>query len=162
MCAGGCDIYGPKSALVLDEPVSKHGAEVADRLAMTSAEQCSDLDHETARIRASGRVLRLPRRRLWQSEGRSGSADRWYWSRMRRASMLERRRFTSRYHRIVMRNLRAGSAASPATQCTCRLARPCRIQTCGDGSRQGYNGSPCFRYWRSAGFKVYLVKMHTI
>jgi hypothetical protein len=78
------------------------------------------------------------------------------------ASMLERRRFTSRYHRIVMRNLRAGSAASPATRCTCRLARPCRIQTCGDGSRQGYTGSRCFRYWRSAGFKVYLVKMRTI
>ena len=26
---------------------------------MTSAEQCSDLDQETARIRASGRVLQL-------------------------------------------------------------------------------------------------------
>jgi hypothetical protein len=51
--------YGPKSALVLDEPVSKHGSEAADRLVMTSAEQCSDLDQETARIRASGRVLRL-------------------------------------------------------------------------------------------------------
>ena len=51
--------YGPKSALVLDEPVSKHGSEAADRLVMTSAEQCSDLDQETARIRTSGRVLRL-------------------------------------------------------------------------------------------------------
>src|SRR6266478_2166022 len=51
--------YGPKSALVLDEPVQKHGSEAADRLVMTSAEQCSDLDQETARIRASGRVLRL-------------------------------------------------------------------------------------------------------
>jgi len=50
--------YGPKSALVLDEPVSKHGSEAADRLVMTPAEQCSDLDQETARIRASGRVLR--------------------------------------------------------------------------------------------------------
>ena len=50
--------YGPKSALVLDEPVSEHGSEAADRLVMTSAEQCSDLDQETARIRASGRVLR--------------------------------------------------------------------------------------------------------
>jgi hypothetical protein len=30
--------YGPKSALVLDEPVYKHGSEVADRLVMTSAE----------------------------------------------------------------------------------------------------------------------------
>jgi hypothetical protein len=30
--------YGPKWALVLDEPVSKHGSEVADRLVMTSAE----------------------------------------------------------------------------------------------------------------------------
>jgi hypothetical protein len=45
--------YGPKSALVLDEPVHKHGSEAADRLVMTSAEQCSDLDQETARIRAS-------------------------------------------------------------------------------------------------------------
>jgi hypothetical protein len=54
--------YGPKSALVLNEPVSKHGSEAADRLVMTSAEQCSDLDQETARIRASGRVLRLLRR----------------------------------------------------------------------------------------------------
>jgi len=69
--------YGPKSALVLDEPGHKHGSEVADRLVMTSAEQCSDLDQETAGIRASGRVLRLLRRRRWQSEQRSGSADRW-------------------------------------------------------------------------------------
>ncbi len=51
--------YGPKWAMVLNEPVSKHGSEVADRLVMTSAEQCSDLDQETARMRASGRVLRL-------------------------------------------------------------------------------------------------------
>src|ERR1700730_9174914 len=51
--------YGPKSALVLDEPVSKHGSEDADRLVMTTAEQCSDLDQETVRIRPSGRVLRL-------------------------------------------------------------------------------------------------------
>jgi hypothetical protein len=51
--------YGPKSALVLNEPVHKHGSEVADRLVMTSAEQCSDLDQETERIRASGRVLQL-------------------------------------------------------------------------------------------------------
>lgn len=51
--------YGPKWALVLDEPVQKHGSEVADRLVMTSAEQCSDLDQETARIRTSGRVLQL-------------------------------------------------------------------------------------------------------
>jgi len=49
--------YGPKSALVLDEPFSKHGSEAADRSVMTSAEQCSDLDQETARIRASGRIL---------------------------------------------------------------------------------------------------------
>jgi hypothetical protein len=68
--------YGPKSALVLDEPGHKHGSEVADRLVMTSAEQCSDLDQETARIRASGRVP-ATRRRRWQSEERSGSADRW-------------------------------------------------------------------------------------
>jgi hypothetical protein len=51
--------YGPKSALVLNEPVYKHGSGVADRLVMTSAQQRSDLDQETARIRASGRVLRL-------------------------------------------------------------------------------------------------------
>jgi hypothetical protein len=51
--------YGPKSALVLDEPVSKHGSEAADSLVIAPAEQCSDLDQETARIRASGRVLRL-------------------------------------------------------------------------------------------------------
>jgi hypothetical protein len=51
--------YGPKSALVLNEPVSKHGSEAGDRLVMTPAEQRSDLDQETARIRASGRVLRL-------------------------------------------------------------------------------------------------------
>ena len=68
--------YGPKSALVLDKPVQKHGSEAADRLVMTSAEQCSDLDQETARIRTSGRVLRLLRRRRWRSKERSGSADR--------------------------------------------------------------------------------------
>jgi hypothetical protein len=51
--------YGPKSALVLNELVYKHGSGVADRLVMTSAQQRSDLDQETARIRASGRVLRL-------------------------------------------------------------------------------------------------------
>ena len=51
--------YGPKSALALDEPVYKHGSGVADRSVMTSAQQRSDLDQETARIRASGRVLRL-------------------------------------------------------------------------------------------------------
>jgi hypothetical protein len=32
VCAGGCGSYGPKWAWVLDEPVSKHGSEVADRL----------------------------------------------------------------------------------------------------------------------------------
>jgi hypothetical protein len=51
--------YDPKSALMLDKAAQKHGSEAADRLVMTSAEQCSDLDQETARIRASGRVLRL-------------------------------------------------------------------------------------------------------
>src|SRR5271165_1648826 len=51
--------YGPKSALVLHKPAAKHGSEAADRLVMTSAEQCSDLDQETARIRASGCVLQL-------------------------------------------------------------------------------------------------------
>ena len=56
--------YGPKRALVLDEPDPKHGSEVADRLVMTTAEQCSDLDQETARIRASGRVLRLHKEKI--------------------------------------------------------------------------------------------------
>jgi hypothetical protein len=69
--------YGPESSLVLDKAAQKHGSEAADRLVMTTAEQCSDLDQETARIRASGRVLRLQRRRSWQSEERSGSADQW-------------------------------------------------------------------------------------
>ena len=57
--AGDRGSYGPKRALVLDEPDQKHGSEVADRLVMTTAEQCSDLDQETARIRASGRILQL-------------------------------------------------------------------------------------------------------
>ena len=39
--------YGPKSALVLDEPSHKHGSEVAGRLVMTSAKRGSDLDQET-------------------------------------------------------------------------------------------------------------------
>ncbi len=51
--------YGPKSALVLDKPAQKHRSEAADRLVMTSAEQCSDFNQETARNCASGRVLRL-------------------------------------------------------------------------------------------------------
>ena len=42
--AGGAASYGPKSALVLDEPVEKHGSEVADRSVMTPAEERSDLD----------------------------------------------------------------------------------------------------------------------
>ena len=58
-CAGDRGSYGPKWAMVLDEPDSKHGSEDADRLVMTTAEQCSDLDQETVRIRPSGRVLRL-------------------------------------------------------------------------------------------------------
>jgi hypothetical protein len=41
---GGAASYGPKSALVLDEPVEKHGSEVADRSVMTPAEERSDLD----------------------------------------------------------------------------------------------------------------------
>src|SRR5258706_10960301 len=59
MCAGDCGKLQPEVGIVLDEPVYKHGSGVADRLVMTSAEQRSDLDQETARIRASGRVLRL-------------------------------------------------------------------------------------------------------
>lgn len=58
-CARDRGSYGPKWALVLDEPDSKRGSEDADRLVMTTAEQCSDLDQETVRIRPSGRVLRL-------------------------------------------------------------------------------------------------------
>ena len=49
--------YGPKSALVLDKPAQKPAS--SPRLVMTSAEQCGDLDQETARICASSRVLRL-------------------------------------------------------------------------------------------------------
>ena len=51
--------YGPKPTLVLSEPVEKRGSEVADSSVMTSAEEGSDLDEETARIRTSGRILRL-------------------------------------------------------------------------------------------------------
>jgi hypothetical protein len=43
----------------LMSPTKSMGSEVADRLVMTTAEQCSDLDQETARIRASGRILQL-------------------------------------------------------------------------------------------------------
>src|SRR5260370_5913670 len=50
---------GSNWVMVLEEPDTKHGSEGAERLVMTSAEQCSDLDQETARMRASGRVLRL-------------------------------------------------------------------------------------------------------
>jgi len=51
--------YGPKPTVVLSEPVAKRGSEVADSSVMTSAEEGSDLDEETARNRASGRTLRL-------------------------------------------------------------------------------------------------------
>jgi hypothetical protein len=57
LCAGDRGSYGPKRAMVLDEPDSKHGSEVADRLVMTTAEQCSDLDQETAPTRNSVRML---------------------------------------------------------------------------------------------------------
>jgi len=50
-CAGDRGSYGPKWALVLDEPAPKHGSEVAGRFVMTTAAQCSDLDQETVRIR---------------------------------------------------------------------------------------------------------------
>ncbi len=42
--AGGCGSYGPKSSMVLHEPVEKHGSEVADRSVMTSVGNGSDLD----------------------------------------------------------------------------------------------------------------------
>jgi hypothetical protein len=41
---GGAASYGPKSALVLDEPVEKHGSEVADGSVTTPADERSDLD----------------------------------------------------------------------------------------------------------------------
>ncbi len=36
--------YGPKTGLVLPEPVEKHGSEVADRSLMTPARTRGDLD----------------------------------------------------------------------------------------------------------------------
>ena len=36
--------YGPKTGLVLPEPVDKHGSEVADRSLMTPARKRGDLD----------------------------------------------------------------------------------------------------------------------
>src|ERR1700722_14898968 len=42
------------------------------------------------RVRASGRVLQAVSRNLWRSEERSASADRWYGSRMRLASIWAR------------------------------------------------------------------------
>ena len=47
---GGLEIaasYGPKSAWVLAKPAQKHGSAAADRLVMTSAEQCRDLGSAT-------------------------------------------------------------------------------------------------------------------
>jgi hypothetical protein len=43
-CAGDAASYGPKTGLVLNEPVGQHGSEVADRSLMTSVEVRSDLD----------------------------------------------------------------------------------------------------------------------
>ena len=106
-CAGDRGSYGPKWAMVLDEPDSKHGSEVADRSVMTTAEQCSDLDQETARIRASGRVLR----RQGEDHGEAKMA---------------RRRFTLRYHRIGMRSRRAATRPSADTGSTgSRKRRSC-------------------------------------
>jgi hypothetical protein len=51
--------YGLKPTVVLSEPVAKRGSEVADSSVLTSAEEGSDLDEETARNRTSGRTLRL-------------------------------------------------------------------------------------------------------
>jgi len=41
---GGAASCGPKSALALDEPVEKHGSEVADGSMTTPAEERRDLD----------------------------------------------------------------------------------------------------------------------
>jgi len=43
--------------MVLSEPIEKRGSEVAGSSVMTSAEEGSDPDEETARNRASGRTL---------------------------------------------------------------------------------------------------------
>lgn len=57
------------------------------------------------------------------SEERSRSTDRWCWSRMQLASILEQRRFTSRCHRIVMSSLGASGAhrATEARRICCPL-----------------------------------------
>ena len=92
--------YGPKSALVLDQPVSKHGSEAADRLVMTSAEQCSDLDQETVRIRTwaafSGYKERTMAKRGEKRERRSMVLEP-----DAAASISARRRFTSRLKATV-------------------------------------------------------------
>jgi hypothetical protein len=51
--------YSPKRTVVLSEPVEKRGSGVADSSVMTPAEECGDLDEETARIRVSGRTPQL-------------------------------------------------------------------------------------------------------
>jgi len=51
--------YGPKPTVVLSNPVEKRGSDVVDSSVMTPAEECGDLDEETARIRASGRTPQL-------------------------------------------------------------------------------------------------------
>src|ERR1035438_8773546 len=81
--------YGPKPTLVLSEPVVKRGSEVADSSVMTSAEEGSDLDEQTARKRASGRSLQLQggddgkaRREARTPLSDSGARCSWnrYWS----------------------------------------------------------------------------------
>ena len=82
------------------------------------------------------------------------------WSRMRPASIFEQRRFTSRYHRIVMRSLHAGSAASPPTF----MHLPIGSASAGFGpvameSTRVY-WIPLFQILEERGFKVYLVNAH--
>src|SRR5271156_3077055 len=71
--------YGPKLTLVLSEPVLKRGSEVADSSVMTSAEECSDLDEETARNRTSGRTLQLQGGDPGKAEERSENAAQRFW-----------------------------------------------------------------------------------
>src|SRR5277367_3000655 len=82
--------YGPKPTLVLSEPVEKRGSEVADSSVMTTAEEGSDLDEETARKRTSGRTHQLQGGDDGQTRGEartplsdSGARCSWnrYWSR---------------------------------------------------------------------------------
>lgn len=78
----------PETDIGVSEPVEKRGSVVADGSVMTSAEEGSELDEETASKRNSGRTLQLQGRRRWANVGRtplshSGARRSWnrYWSR---------------------------------------------------------------------------------